>query len=87
MLCALLGLIVGFCFLLLLQIPVNTAVFSMGKKFYPVNRNLINLIKINVSQMTLGPAGYHRLQMLKCSIGMTAVFYLHVSEFQDQPIT
>lgn len=30
-LCALLGLIVGFCFLFLLQIPVNTAVFSMVK--------------------------------------------------------
>lgn len=45
---------VHFCFLLHLQSPVNTAVFGDGgkRKISPVNRKLINFIKINVAQMT-----------------------------------
>jgi hypothetical protein len=47
----------------------------MAKKFYPVNRNMINLIKINVSQMTFGPAGYHGLQMLSAQWNRFSVIF------------
>lgn len=66
--------------------PSKHSCIQYGEKFYPVNRNLINLIKINVSQMTLRPAGYPRLQMAKCSVEMDAVLHFHVLESQDQPV-
>lgn len=65
-----LRLTVRFCFLLLLRNPVNTAVFSMAEKNSVLNRNVIDFIKINVSQMILRPAGYPRLQGAERSVEM-----------------